>query len=85
MEQKEAASTSKAAMLSSSHEKSFLAIHSTFHPSGTPGEIAGKSANVAYAARKAMERYGVFGKCDHLVFTVMDGAYTVPFLISLRD
>ncbi|KAI0029813.1 glycosyl transferase family group 2-domain-containing protein [Vararia minispora EC-137] len=73
MEQKEACASEKAAHLASLHEKSFRAVVPSYHPSGVPGEIAGKSANVAFAARMAMERHrAVPGKCEDLIFTVMD-------------
>jgi hypothetical protein len=75
MEQKEAGVAEKAAKLASAFEPSFRHIHATFHPANLPGEIAGKSSNVAFAARHIMEVHRAeldSGHCDVIV-TVMDG------------
>ncbi|GIK00779.1 hypothetical protein Aspvir_004808 [Aspergillus viridinutans] len=74
MEQKEAGVAEKAAKLASAFEPSFRHIHATFHPADLPGEIAGKSSNVAFAARHVMEVHRAeldSGHCDVIV-TVMD-------------
>ncbi|KAF4212100.1 hypothetical protein CNMCM8980_002093 [Aspergillus fumigatiaffinis] len=74
MEQKEAGVAEKAAKLASAFEPSFRHIHATFHPANLPGEIAGKSSNVAFAARHIMEVHRAeldSGHCDVIV-TVMD-------------
>lgn len=75
MEQKETTSGEKAAHLVSAFEKSFLHIRPTFHPSGIQGEIAGKSSNVAFAARRIVEIHHAELKmdCCNVVVTVMDG------------
>lgn len=75
MEQKEATAIDKASHLVSKFEKSFLHIRSTFHPSDIPGEIAGKSSNVACAARSIIEihRPELKMDCCNVVVTVMDG------------
>lgn len=75
MEQKEAVAADKAAHLMSVFEQSFLDIHTTFHPSGLKGEIAGKSSNVACAARRIMEIHRTELKidCCNVIVTVMDG------------
>ncbi|KAJ5775083.1 uncharacterized protein N7511_000094 [Penicillium nucicola] len=57
MEQNENLAVEKASRLVSSFENSFLNIQSTFHPAGIQGEIAGKSSNVSFAARKIAEIY----------------------------
>ncbi|KAJ5089044.1 hypothetical protein N7532_007728 [Penicillium argentinense] len=74
MEQKEDAAASKASHLISKFEQSFLEIHPTFHPSGIAGEIAGKSSNVACAARHIVEihRKDLNFDCCNVVVTVMD-------------
>jgi hypothetical protein len=75
MEQKENAAIDKAAQLVSLFEKSFLNIQTTFHPAGIRGEIAGKSSNVAFAARRIVEVYRTalqLESCNVMV-TVMDG------------
>ncbi|KAH1906659.1 hypothetical protein KXV57_005284 [Aspergillus fumigatus] len=74
MEQKEAGVAEKAAKLALAFEPSFRHIHATFHPANLPGEIAGKSSNVAFAARHIMEVHRAeleSGHCDVIV-TVMD-------------
>lgn len=75
MEQKEDTSSDKAGHLVSKFEKSFLHICSTFHPSGIKGEIAGKSSNVAFAARRIVEihRDELNEDSCNVVVTVMDG------------
>lgn len=75
MEEKEKEAPEKAQKLITSFGKSFYAIHTTFHPVGLPGEIAGKSSNVAYAAREItnLHRHELHeGNCK-VVITVMDG------------
>ncbi|KAE8349682.1 glycosyl transferase family group 2-domain-containing protein [Aspergillus coremiiformis] len=74
MEQKEIGAFEKAETLSSTYEKSFRCIHSTFHPAGLPGEIAGKSSNVAFAAQHIAQVHRaalISGACNVIV-TVMD-------------
>lgn len=72
MEQKEDGSDSKAATLVSLFESNFAAVHPTFHPANLPGEIAGKSSNVSYAARQIFHDHQLNpGKFD-VVMTVID-------------
>ena len=75
MEQKEPEAAEKAAKLVSVFEKSFLQIRPTFHPAGLPGEIAGKSSNVAFSARHIIEIYraDLTGGSCKVIITVMDG------------
>jgi hypothetical protein len=75
MEAKEANSATKAATLISEFEKHFKSIYCTIHPSGTPGEIAGKSANVAFGASQAIQRHLAAGDGDDVIITVIDGKY----------
>jgi hypothetical protein len=75
MEQKETGAINKATELISQFEMVFSCIQATFHPFGVVGEIAGKSSNVAYAARHIMNvhaREGDPGVMDTLI-TVIDG------------
>ena len=73
MEEKEAGATGKAKLLVAEFAQCFLAIRSTIHPYGIPGEAAGKSSNVAFAARK------IFANHEHdgqdVLITVMDGTF----------
>lgn len=75
MEQKEVWAAEKAEKLVCSFEKSFALIQPTFHPMGLPSEIAGKSSNVAFAARHIAQIHQAeleAGACD-VIITVMDG------------
>lgn len=80
MEHKEAASMVKAAQLTSAFEHCFLDMQSTFHPSGIPGEIAGKSSNVAFAAQRIIEVHRSALRMDacNVMVTVMDGLFFFP-------
>jgi len=73
LEEKEAGATGKAKLLVAEFAQCFLAIRSTIHPYGIPGEAAGKSSNVAFAARK------IFANHEHdgqdVLITVMDGTF----------
>ncbi|KAL3435489.1 glycosyl transferase family group 2-domain-containing protein [Aspergillus tetrazonus] len=74
MEQKEVWAAEKAEKLLCSFEKSFALIEPTFHPTGLPSEIAGKSSNVAFAARHIAQIHQAelkAGTCD-VIITVMD-------------
>ena len=75
MEQKETDAADKAQELISKFEKSFLHVRSTHHPAGLQGEIAGKSSNVAFAARQIVHVHRAelsAGSCN-VIITVMDG------------
>ncbi|EEA22517.1 hypothetical protein TMatcc_001364 [Talaromyces marneffei ATCC 18224] len=74
MEEKEKEAPEKAEKLMASFAKSFYAIHATFHPVGLPGEIAGKSSNVAYAAREItnLHRHELAEDNCKVIITVMD-------------
>ncbi len=52
MEMAEAGCEAKAAALADEFQDRFFAFHATFHPSGIPGEVRGKSSNEAWAARR---------------------------------
>lgn len=74
MEQKETEATDKAQKLISNFEKSFH-VRSMFHPAGLQGEIAGKSSNVAFAARQIVHVHCAelsTGSCN-VIITVIDG------------
>lgn len=75
MEQKEIIAADKAAHLVSTFEQAFLDIHTTFHQADIEGEIAGKSSNVACAARRIIEVHRTELKmdCCNVMVTVMDG------------
>ena len=85
MEQKEAEACGKAAMIESVFEKSFLQIRTTFHPAGTPGEVAGKGSNVAFAAHSIIQIHRAHLSKDscNVIITVMDGTFLVPTTLEL--
>jgi hypothetical protein len=72
MEQKELHSAEKATLLMSAFDSRFLAISATFHPTGLPGEIAGKSSNVAFAAREIFRQHLGESEKDNTIITVID-------------
>ncbi|KAJ5641932.1 hypothetical protein N7490_005932 [Penicillium lividum] len=74
MEQKEAIALDKAAHLVSTFETFFLHVRPTFHPAGVQGEIAGKSSNVAFAAKRIVQVHNteLSADCCKVVVTVMD-------------
>jgi hypothetical protein len=72
MEQKEKTSAEKASLLTSNFTSRFLAIHTTFHPSGLPGEIAGKSSNVSFAAHEIFRQHRMEGNKTDTIITVID-------------
>ena len=73
MEEKEAGAPSKAKLLVAEFAQCFLAIRATVHPFGVPGEAAGKSSNVAFAARKIFASHERDGQ--DVLITVMDGPF----------
>lgn len=77
MEQKESDAHEKAAKLLTAFEDSFLDIQSTFHPCNLPGEIAGKSSNVAFAARHIVQVHRAELSASNVIVTVMDGKPTI--------
>jgi hypothetical protein len=88
MESKEAEAAGKAAELLSTFEMAFLHIRATFHPPGVPGEIAGKSSNVAYAARYIMNIHARDEDQDatnttNTLITVIDGMLKGNALLPL--
>lgn len=75
MEQKETKAPEKAATLISMFQGQFRDICGTFHPAGLPGEIAGKSSNVAFAARHIIDAHRRDETVNprDVIITVMDG------------
>jgi hypothetical protein len=71
MEEKESTSMSKAKLLTTEFEKSFLTIRASIHPHAIEGEAAGKSSNVAFAARKVFANHQT--DTQDVIITVMDG------------
>ncbi|KAI8804531.1 glycosyl transferase family group 2-domain-containing protein [Cladochytrium replicatum] len=74
MEGSEAGAEQKAQTLLSQYTDSFYDITYTIHPAGMPGEIRGKSSNVAWAAAETARRSGggLHGRHEHEIITVMD-------------
>jgi hypothetical protein len=72
MEQKEQGSAEKASALIASFESEFLACRATYHPSGLPGEIAGKSSNVAFAANDIFRQHKADSEKMDTIITVID-------------
>jgi hypothetical protein len=71
MEEKEVASITKANLLATEFDKSFLAIIPSFHPYAIAGEAAGKSSNVAFAAHRVFANHR--NDAQDVIITIMDG------------
>ncbi|KAI8995789.1 hypothetical protein BC832DRAFT_595932 [Gaertneriomyces semiglobifer] len=74
MEETEAGADDKAQGLMKHYASQFYEITYTLHPAGRPGEIRGKSSNVAWAAQQMALRSGggLDGRHEHEIITVMD-------------
>ena len=85
MEARESGCDLKAMHLISEFLKKFRFIDFTLHPGDVPNEAPGKSSNIAWAARKASERYQTKIRED-VIITVVDGrkshSYEMPKLCS---
>ena len=73
MEARELNCEDKAKCLVSGFFDKFRFIDFAVHPGDIPGEAPGKSSNVAWAARKASERYDVQDLREEVIVTVIDG------------
>src|SRR5690349_14879612 len=74
MEESEKGAAEKAQTLMKMYADSFFEITYTVHPLGRPGEIRGKSSNVAWASSQMALRSGggLAGRHEHEIITVMD-------------
>lgn len=72
MESREPNVEVKAGSLVQEFVKKFRSIEYTLHPPDIPGESAGKGSNMAWAARKASEKYSVSDRKD-VIITGLDG------------
>ncbi len=75
MEARESNVELKALSLVSEYIKKFRFIDFTLHPGDIPGEAPGKGSNMAWAARKASERYSGPQRKD-VIITGIDGIFT---------
>jgi hypothetical protein len=74
MEEAELDSSQKAKQLIDRYQDQFCDIIFTLHPFGRPGEVRGKSSNVAWAAREIVRQCG--GPRVEEIITVMDADTT---------
>lgn len=74
MEQREIGSEAKALGLIQEFVKRFRSIDYALHPTGIPGEAAGKGSNLAWAARTLSSKYPLTIR-KNVVVTGIDGAY----------
>jgi hypothetical protein len=72
MEQKETGSVDKASLLMSSFGPRFRSVRATFHPAGLLGEVAGKSSNVAFAARQIFRNLPGENEKANTIITIID-------------
>ena len=82
MEEKEVGSMIKAKLLINEFEKRFFSIKSSIHPYALPGETAGKSSNVAFAARRVFANHQ--GDAQDVIITVMDGMFELQISLQPR-
>jgi hypothetical protein len=86
MEEREAGSSEKAGLLADEYGRCFLDIVYSLHPAGIPGESAGKSSNVAWAARfMAAREMDNPQRLSRQVVTVMDSdtCFAADFFTSV--
>ncbi|KZP01101.1 hypothetical protein CALVIDRAFT_474773, partial [Calocera viscosa TUFC12733] len=86
MEEREAGSGEKAALLADEYGRAFLDIAYCLHPAGVPGESAGKSSNVAWGARfMAAREMDNPQRLARQVVTVMDSdtCFAADFFLSI--
>ncbi|KAI9203187.1 uncharacterized protein BJ171DRAFT_154483 [Polychytrium aggregatum] len=83
MEQGEQGSEDKARSLMDKYQNNFLQITFTMHPLGQPGEIRGKSSNVAWAARQMST--SLANESTNKIITVMDAdtAFAEDYFASI--
>ncbi|KAK3078183.1 hypothetical protein LTS18_008228, partial [Coniosporium uncinatum] len=72
MEAREPGAREKATEVEGAMGNFFRGVHATFHPAGIAGEIAGKSSNVAFAARSIFQLYHSHPERDNVIMTVVD-------------
>lgn len=65
MEEREAGGRAKGETLRSQYADSFLDISVSIHPSGLPGEVAGKGSNVGWGARWLVEREFMLASAEY--------------------
>lgn len=83
MEARESNVELKAMSLVSEFIKKFRFIDFTLHPGDIPGEAAGKGSNMAWAARKASERYSGAQRKD-VIITGIDGKNLQHWITAKR-
>lgn len=77
MEAREPGAREKATEVEGAMGKFFRGVHATFHPVGIAGEIAGKSSNVAFAARSIFQLYHSHPERNNVIMTVIDCKFRV--------
>jgi hypothetical protein len=82
MEEREIGSMIKAKLLITEFEKRFFSIKSSIHPYALPEESAGKSSNVAFAARRVFANHQ--GDVQDVIITVMDGMFKLQISLPPR-
>ncbi|RMZ83233.1 hypothetical protein DV738_g1238, partial [Chaetothyriales sp. CBS 135597] len=72
MEERDASAASISSQMVTLYTGRFMEIKTTFHPAGLPGESAGKSSNVSWAAREVIRSYPEESDQRDILVTVMD-------------
>ena len=72
MEERDPKATEVASQMKSQYAPRFMSIQDTFHPAGIPGESAGKSSNVSWAAKGVVRKYADHANRKDVLVTIMD-------------
>lgn len=72
MESRDPEAEKTAAILIERFEPTFRKIEHTMHPGDIPGEAAGKSSNVSWAAKQLQKTYQGTFAFKNVLMTVMD-------------
>ncbi|RMZ86575.1 hypothetical protein DV736_g6198, partial [Chaetothyriales sp. CBS 134916] len=72
MEERDSSARSISSQMKILYTGRFMNITVTFHPAGLPGETAGKSSNVSWAAREVIRSYSEESVQKDVLVTIMD-------------
>lgn len=73
MEMKDPNAVKQASVLIDAYQGKFHDMQYTIHPADIGGEAQGKSSNISWAARQALEKHRNLPTKTETIFTVMDG------------
>lgn len=85
MESRDSNAEKTAAVLHERFQACFYRIEHTLHPGDIPGEAAGKSSNVSWAAKHLQQVYTGTFAFKNVILTVMDCSYISSAYYDLTD